>query len=222
MNFPNSVRFSKLKKLHPEAHWEACKSEGASIKYVMKEETRKEGPYEFGTLPVRQNNKKDWNEVWELAKTNQIEKIDKSVLVPHYKTIKQIAVDHMSFQRSDTLKGIWYYGASGTGKSRKAWTDHPQAYPKECNKWWDGYKGQDTVIMDDLVPERAAMLYDKLLKWTDHYPCTLEVKGSTVPNNYSTFIVTSNYSIDQCFATLPPESLVAMKRRFKVTHFNSL
>jgi len=57
--------------------------------------------------------------------------------------------------------------------------------------------------MDDLIPERAKMLYDKILKWTDHYPCTLEVKGSTVPNNFRKFIVTSNYSIDECFGDLP-------------------
>ncbi len=39
-----------------------------------------------------------------------------------------------------------------------------------------------------------------LLKiWCDNYPCTGEVKGSTLPLNNAVFIVTSNFSIEELY-----------------------
>lgn len=37
--------------------------------YAMKEETRVDGPWEIGTKPVSRNNKKDWDEQYEFAKS---------------------------------------------------------------------------------------------------------------------------------------------------------
>lgn len=56
----------------------------------------------------------------------------------------------MKVADSDHLRGIWIWGPAGIGKSRKAREDYPGAYPKLCNKWWDGYQGQEYVIMDDI------------------------------------------------------------------------
>jgi len=38
-----------------------------------------------------------------------------------------------------TVKGLWYWGPPGTGKSHKARADNPGAFLKSQNKWWDGY-----------------------------------------------------------------------------------
>jgi hypothetical protein len=43
---------------------------------------------------------------------------------------------------ADNVRGIWYWGAPGTGKSREARAKYPDAYLKAQNKWWDGYTGQ--------------------------------------------------------------------------------
>lgn len=90
----------------------------------------------------------------------------------------------------DHLRGIWLHGASGVGKSRLARDKFPNSYPKLCNKWWDGYKGQETVIMDDIGKDHK-VLGQQLKIWTDRYGCILETKGGAVVDNYQWFIVTS-------------------------------
>lgn len=89
-------------------------------------------------------------------------------------------------------------------------------YPKLCNKWWDGYRGQKHVIMDDVGLDHKC-LGQHLKIWSDHYACVLETKGGAQASNYEKFIVTSQYSIDDIFSGDIP-TLEAIKRRFKVIH----
>lgn len=42
-----------MKKLCPLAHWEEAKDVQASAEYCQKEDTRVEGPWEFGVRPAR-------------------------------------------------------------------------------------------------------------------------------------------------------------------------
>jgi len=117
------------------------------------------------------------------------------------------------------VRGVWFHGAPGTGKSlharRLAGDD---VYLKAQNKWWDGYTGQKTVILDDLDNEFKS--WHNLKIWTDRYPCFGEIKGGQVALSYDRFIVTSNYHYNVLIGDDNEELKEAINRRFKVTKFS--
>jgi len=111
----------------------------------MKEDTRVEGPFEFGIKPVQRNSKTDWEEVKQHAQSGDLDKIPADIYVKHYGNLKRIEKDHLKIVDKDGVRGTWIWGETGLGKSRLARVDDDgnpvDVYPKLCNKWWDGYQG---------------------------------------------------------------------------------
>jgi hypothetical protein len=78
----------------------------------------------------------------------------------HYSSLKRIEKDHIQVTgEHDDCKGVWIHGKSGTGKSRYARDNYPEAYKKLANKWWDGYQGETHVLLEDLDPNHACLGY---------------------------------------------------------------
>lgn len=50
----------------------------------MKEESRIDGPWEFGIKPVQRNSKEDWDEVKSKAKAGKLDEIPSEIYVKHY------------------------------------------------------------------------------------------------------------------------------------------
>lgn len=88
-------------------------------------------------------------------------------------------------------RGLWVYGPPGVGKTYTVRHLFPDAFMKNQNKWFDGYKGEETIILDDLD---TSFLGHYLKRWMDQYPVTGEVKGGLVALRHRRFIVTSNYT----------------------------
>lgn len=223
INFKNTVKTNRFKKVNPKIHFEKCKSEEASMDYVQKEETRVDGPQEYGEKPFHANRKVDWDAVWEKAKQGKVDEIQASVRFIHYNKIKAIAKDYMKFEDKDHLRGIWIWGKPGTGKSRWARDQakklNTPLYPKMCNKWWDGYQGEKLVCMDDIGPNHEC-LAQQLKIWTDRYDCILKNKGGACHSQYEWFIVTSQYPMEKIFKD--EEDLAALQRRFQVYNINDI
>lgn len=112
--------------------------------------------------------------------------------------------------------GEWFYGPSGTGKSHRAFESfHEDTHfvkDLEC-KWWDGYKGQPIVILEDF---RGQISLSQLLRMVDRYPLTVPVRGrESVPFLARKVIVTSSKHPSLVYYNCG-ESLDQIERRFNV------
>lgn len=211
-------------RVHPRtstAHWEVPRSIMEARQYCLEK-----GPnyYEDGALQIACQKAEDWKGFVEKCKVSNPKEMIDSPFSQLYARFRSFAGEvHNQFAELKILDGElqneWLYGQAGTGKTKKAWDENPELYVKAINKWWDGYHGQDVVLLDDWDPKKEGM--ESYLKiWSDRYPFRAETKGSSMMIRPKKIIVTSNYSIEECFTN--PEDAMAIKRRFKVTKFSKL
>lgn len=199
-------------------HAEPSRSKAADD-YVWKEETAvADSRFELGQRAIKRQAEADWERVWDLAKANKIIDIPADIRIRSYHTFKRIAQDYMVTPDDLTdVCGIWYYGVPGSGKSHSARENYPKSFFKPCNKWWDGYQGQENVIIDDFDLNHKCLGHH-LKIWADKYGFIGESKGGSITIRPKNIVVTSNYSIQQIFGE--DEALcLALKRRFVCRQF---
>lgn len=140
--------------------------------------------------------------------------MDPQILIQHYSSVRNIAKDFMQDVADlNYLPGLWIHGKAGCGKSRMARKYYPGAYLKNVNKWWDGYKGEDYVIIDDWDPSHDKVKYH-LKIWADRYAFTAEIKGGAIKIRPKWIIITSQYHPYECFTDI--QTFDAIKRRFVI------
>jgi len=89
-------------------------------------------------------------------------------------------------------------------------------YPKiASNKWWDKYKGEANVLIEDMDTSHSYQGY-YLKIWADKYAFPVEVKNSGDWIRPKIIIVTSNYPIEQVFPD--PSIHKPLLERFQVIH----
>jgi hypothetical protein len=187
--------------------------------YVWKDDTAVANTrFEFGQRLVRRNNKRDWDAVWESAKTGDIMAIDASLRVQHYRTLRTIEKDFLAPPAIIRTVHV-FWGPTGTGKSRRAWDEAGlDAYPKDPRtKFWDGYQSHAHVVVDEF---RGDIDIAHMLRWLDRYPVLVEVKGSAVALKCTMVWITSNISPDAWYPTCDRDTKDALLRRLNVVHFN--
>lgn len=119
----------------------------------------------------------------------------------------------------DTLDNYWFVGKSGTGKSRYARTEWPEHYVITTLQWFpEPFQYEPVLIIDEVTP--GSVSFVELSRMADHYPVVPAYKGG-FHGRYrpQTVIVTSNYTIEQCY---PGIDTAAIKRRFKVVDFDRI
>lgn len=211
---------SAVKKLLPRAHLEVAKGNPEqNVQYCSKQGDVTErgdkpigGARKSATIKERmeRNKRLKASSLNELVDSGELSIMD----VRKLKNARMDLAQEGEALTHDECRGIWYYGLPGTGKTHKARTENPGAFIKAQNKWWDGYEGEDVVILDDLDTN---VLGHYLKIWSDKWACRGEVKGGHVNLKYTKFIITSNYTPDDLWPEDKDRVLRdAIIRRFKI------
>lgn len=220
VGFAKPQRLPSVKRLtnSPKGHWEPSRSSAADD-YVHKDETAVIGTrFELGAKPFRRYSATDWESIRTSAKSGELDQIPPDVYVRYYTSLCRIAADHSSPVAIER-ECLVFWGATGTGKSLRAWTEAGMdSYAKDPrSKWWCGYRAQCNVVMDEF---RGAIDVSHLLRWLDRYPVSVETKGGSKPLAATKIWITSNISPREWYPTLDQETVLALLRRLKITHFN--
>lgn len=216
--FKSKARMAAVKRLFGQScHAELSRSSAAES-YVWKDDTAIANTrFELGEKPLNRNSAADWDKIRDSAIAGRLVDIPADVYVRHYGNLRRIAADNLAPAPIERTV-VTYWGSTGTGKSRRAWDEAGwDAYPKDPRtKFWDGYRGQDSVVIDEF---RGDVAIGHLLRWFDRYPVNVEIKGSAVPLIATKIWITSNLSPQQWYPDLDDETLAALLRRMEVTHF---
>lgn len=202
-------------------HYESAKSLTAVVRYI-----KKDGDIlEYGDLLWASKLEARRDHSAYLGKRLQNESLvsvtdDHPELILRYKNLKESVMayryDKIKPLKMTDTRGIWVWGPPRIGKTHWVNFSENSLYHKAQNKWWDGYTGQEAVLIDDLDSD---CLSHYLKIWADKWACQGEVKNGHVALNFQRLYVTSNFSIQELFKDLPEVTIEAILGRFKVIHF---
>lgn len=192
-------RPSALQKLWPGMHHERVRGTPQQcIDYCTKEDTRIEGPWHHGVFKSQQGRRTDLEDIKDCIKggftMKDVSRDYFSQWVRYHKAFDRYAL-MVSPKRNQPPEVYWYSGPAGSGKSRRAHEEAPDAYWKDLTKWWDNYNGIQSVIIDDFEPTDY-FTYKTLLRLFDRYPMQVQTKGGYINFNPPKIIVTSTYPPD--------------------------
>ncbi|AJD07478.1 replication-associated protein [Odonata-associated circular virus-11] len=185
-----------MPKFNPRIHWEAMRGNcQQSREYCSKEKVL----VEYGECPKKGKR----SDIKSMVEMLQAGATDKDIYMAHGDKALRINGCLARARASLTeVKRNWemdiriYYGAPRTGKTRAVYEEFgiDNVYSKMAGKWWDGYRGEPCVLIDDFDPQNCFDIqYDFYLKLLDRYPLRIEFKGGSGEFYSKTIILTSNF-----------------------------
>lgn len=166
--------------------------------YCMKEESRIEPPSEYGLLTKRGERsdlKTVCDKVLEGIPIKEIAAEFPDTYVRNYRGLASLKAAVTPARNWPTeLHIIW--GESGAGKTRMVHETESELFNKMEGLWWDGYDGEEAVLIDDVVwndHNIGGILMMEFLKICDRYPLKVQVKGGSVNFVSRRVYVTSMY-----------------------------
>ncbi len=223
-------RMTQMKTIMPTAHLEIkrgtveqaihyCKKPVADCmcEHCVKARPQVADYTEYGDVPweAHQAMRNKWDDWYALAKQQKLDEIPKKILMRYYAAFKRIAQDNPEKPEDLTeLGNLWIQAPTGYGKSRYVRERFPDYYDKAPNKWFVGYRGEETLLLDDMGPEQCKYLSWYIKRWADLYSFPMETKGGGRQIRPKRCIVTSQYTIAECFEDYKVAE--AVERRFEV------
>lgn len=220
--FKHACGLRRVKEMLPRAHLEVQRGTcNQAAEYC-----KKDGEWEeWGDKPDHGGGKtqrEKWRDIITLAELGQLDELRERFpgeFFRYYERMRSLRI-RPATPIDGPLEHEWWVGDTGTGKSRRLWREYPEHYAKELNKWWDGYRDEDIVAIEEWAPKNECTA--SFLKiWADRYPFPAQIKGGTLQKiRPRKIIVLSNYTIEQCFPNA--EDRDPIKRRFKVVRFHNI
>jgi hypothetical protein len=212
IQFASPTSFNTIKLHIPRAHIEKAKGNAQqNIDYCSKEKVF----FEDGTRP-QAGKRTDIDNIKEyVQETPNANMVD--IITNHStnnQTIKyaESLLKYLEKGRTTKPKVLWYHGETGTGKTRTASEENPNAYIKDNeHKWFEGYDAHETIIIDDMRYD--TFKYNHLLRILDRYPNRLECKGGSRQNLAHTIIITAPTSPEDMFGGKITENIGQLLRR---------
>lgn len=204
VEFSSAIYFNKLRSLLPGAHIEGRLGTRAQASEYCK----KDGDFiEFGKF-TPSGKRTDLDQVRDaLDSGSNTFDIAQDYFGPwckYRKSFEEYANMVGANEMRDPLEVLVYFGSAGTGKTYKAVTENKDYFilspGNSSNVWFDGYYGQDVLIIDDY--DGDWIKYRPLLRILDRYPYALEVKGSRRYAKWRKVIITTNIHPREWFAHL--------------------
>ena len=212
-----------MKEILPKAHWEPKKKLATfedNVNYCSKGGLFEE----WGTRPEPGKR----NDLIELRdQVMEGESVDNIAIEnPHMyhqygRTLERIELIRLRKQhRSWMTKGYWVHGPAGVGKSEmvhKDWNEATHFKPDLTCKWWDGYKGQPIIILEDF---RGEYTLGQLFRLVDRYPHTVPWRcKESVPFLAKEVWITCNQSPYELYDVLDKEeNSDQFERRFETIY----
>lgn len=209
--FKNPKRLETLKNFNPRIHWENRRGSAKQAADYCKKE----------------NNYVEKGEISKQGKRSDLEEIGSMILIDKAND-KEVAMAFPS-QYIRYSKGIeklinltyedrtkapivtWLWGKAGVGKSGFAAERHLNShYIKDGTKWWDNYKQEDAIIIDDFD---GRWPFRDLLRLLDRYKYQGEYKGGYIKINSPYIYITCEFPPEYFWAD---NELAQILRR--VTH----
>lgn len=221
LELKQAQRFSRLKAWLPRAHFEPRKgTQEQAIAYCKKEDTRLEGPWEFG-LPKSQGKRSDLIALYSSAKQGKrkrevLEEMPASYM-RHYKAYAHVQGLFCPPPIDPPRQVHLLLGEPGTGKTRYVKDRHPDHWqtPLQKEMWFDGYDGHDVVLIDDFAGQMPLHL---LLQLLDRYVIQVPVKGGFTWWTPRHIYITSNLCISEWYDYSKRQiHLAALERRIHNT-----
>lgn len=190
-----SAIIKKLKGIHLEA---SHGSPAQNHQYCSKD-----GKYEEYGTPPRQGTRSDIVEVRDAIKSSpSVRQMINDGHVSNLQCLKlaETLMKYYEQPRTEKPHVRWYYGATGTGKSKTAYEELPDAYTcMSTNRWFEGYDGHTQVIIDDMRKDFCK--FHELLRILDRYPLRIECKNGSRQFLATQIIITSCHHPKQMFDT---------------------
>lgn len=218
--FTRRLRFNPVRqRIGQRAHIEKTKGSPAANKAYC----QKDGDFEeFGTGPTSQGKRSDLDCVYDACKEGgtrtSIGDAFKGTYIRYKRSIDQLLREVKQTVRDpdDEPSVVVYWGATGTGKTRKVWESHSRdsIYVHTGERWFDGYAGHEVALFDDFDGSAFKLTY--FLRLLDRYPMTVPIKGDYVQWNPKIIYITSNRDPAEWYSGASEEHQAALARR--LTH----